>query len=139
MPTNTTKNLLETLQIAEKAVSRERYQRLSMIGLTTAQAQILGTLQKLGSLSLNDLSDQLPTDAPPSRVVSTLVDRKLVMRRDQASDRRHVELTLSARGKKKIAEIRRVDQAVNRWATRKLQRMPVKSAQKALAALTDDL
>jgi len=133
-----TKSLLETLQIAEKAVSRERNRRLTAIGLTVAQAQILTTLQSLGSLSLSALSDELPTDAPPSRVVSALVRRKLVTRRDQASDRRNVEIALSVSGRKKIREIRRIDQAVNRWATRKLQRMPIKSAQKALAALGED-
>lgn len=135
MTTSTTKDFLGILQIAEKSVSRERYQRLSTIGLTAAQAQILSILHRLGSLSLTDLRDELSTDAPPSRVVSTLVDRKLVTRRDRASDRRHVELALSVRGKKKIAEIRRVDRAVIRWATRKLHRAPVKAAQKALSAL----
>ncbi|MCH9674391.1 MAG: MarR family transcriptional regulator [Gammaproteobacteria bacterium] len=138
MSLSATKSLLETLQIAEKAVSRERNRRLTAIGLTVAQAQILTTLQSLGSLSLSALSDELPTDAPPSRVVSALVRRKLVTRRDQASDRRNVEIALSVSGRKKIREIRRIDQAVNRWATRKLQRMPIKSAQKALAALGED-
>lgn len=138
MSNNTTKDLLETLRLAEKAVSRERYKRLAIIELTASQAQILSTLHKLGPLSLNNLSDELPTEAPPSRVVSTLVDRKLVTRRDQASDRRHVELALSAPGRKKIAEIRQIDLAVNRWARRKLGRLPVKSVQKVLVALAND-
>lgn len=138
MSSSSAKDLLESLQLAEKSVSRERHRRLSTIGLTTAQAQILTTLHRLGPMSLNDLNEKLPTDAPPSRVVSTLVDRRWVTRRDQANDRRHVELAVPARGQKKVAEIRRVDRAVQRWAARKLERMPIKSAQKALVALVDD-
>lgn len=135
---HSTREFLEVLRLAEKSVARERAQRLSAIGLTAAQSHIVTTLQRLGPLSLNELNAALPTDTPPSRVVSTLVDRKLVTRRDQAHDRRHVELALSVRGKKKVAEIRRVEQALTRWAGRLLQGMPIKSAQKALVALLDD-
>lgn len=137
MSTSSTNDLLAVLQLAEKSVSRERNQRLSAIGLTSAQAQILSTLHVTGPIGLNELNQRLPTDTPPSRVVSTLVDRRLVTRRDKASDRRHVSLALSALGKRKIAEIRRVDRTVQHWADRRLKRMPVKSAEKALIALVD--
>jgi len=130
-----TKDFLDVLQLAEKSVARERAQRLSAIGLTAAQSHILSNLQRLGPLSLNELNAAPPTDTPPSRVVSTLVDRKLVTRRDQSQDRRHVELALSVRGKKKVAEIRRVEHAVIRWASKKLTRQPMSSAHKALLAL----
>ncbi len=133
----TTRDFLETLQMAEKTVTRERAQRLSAIGLTAAQSHILSTLQRLGPMSLNELNAALPTDTPPSRVVSTLVDRKLVTRRDQVDDRRHVELGLTTRGKKKLVEIRRVEQAIQRWAGKKLKKLPLRSTQKALIALAD--
>lgn len=134
-----TSEFLEALKIAEKAVSRERHQRLSAIGLTAAQAQILNILQRKGPLSLNDLNEELPTDVPPSRVVSTLVDSKLVTRRDQVRDRRLIELAISAQGKKKFDQVRRIDQAVNRWAARRLVRMPTHSAHKVLTALGGQL
>ncbi len=138
MKKNATRSLLEALQVAEKAVSRERHRRLAAAGLTPAQAQILTTLHAQNPLSLNELADALPTDAPPSRVVSTLVDRNLLSRHDKPNDRRQVELGLSPLGKKKVMEIRRIEQALTRWATKRLQRMPIKSAQKTLAALGDD-
>lgn len=134
-----TAEFLEALKIAEKAVFRERHQRLSAIGLTAAQAQILNILQHKGPLSLNDLNEELPTDVPPSRVVSTLVDSKLVTRRDQVRDRRLVELGISAQGKKKYEQVRRIDQAVNRWAARRLVGMPTLSAHKVLTALGGQL
>ena len=132
-----THTLLQALQVAERSVARERTKRLANIDLTSAQAQILATLQQTGPISLNNLASQLLTDTPPSRVVSTLVNRQLVKRRDQASDRRYVDLELSARGKQKTVEIRRVEQAIQRWAKRKLTRMPIQAAHKALIALAD--
>lgn len=135
MPKITTKEFLNSLRFAEKAVSRERHRRLVAADLTSAQAQILMILNVEKPLSLNELAEALPTDAPPSRVVSTLVDRKLVVRHDKPEDRRHVELALTAAGKKKVSDIRRIEQALNRWATKRLQRMPVASAEKALRAL----
>lgn len=132
-----TDDLIHTLQLAEKSVARERNVRLTAIGLTSAQAQILTVLHRQGPMSLNELNGELPTDVPPSRVVSALVQRRFVTRRDQANDRRHVELALSKLGKKKFLEVRRVERALRRWVSRKLQRMPVAAANKALRALID--
>lgn len=129
---------LQAIQMAEKTISRERYRRLAAIDLTTAQAQILLILKEQQPLSLNDLGAQRVTDAPPSRVVSTLVDRGWVSRKDQSDDRRRVELALTASGTKKAADIRRINRAINRWAAKKLKGKPIASAVKSLSALAHE-
>jgi MarR family transcriptional regulator, organic hydroperoxide resistance regulator len=129
---------LQAIQLAEKAVSRERYRRLAAMDLTIAQAQILLILKTQEPLSLNDLASELLTDTPPSRVVSALVDRGWVSRKDQSNDRRRVELSLTTSGAEKIADIRRTNQAINRWAAKRLKGMPVVAASKSLSALTHE-
>ena len=131
----TTTSFLDALRAADRTVARERQQRLAAIDLTEAQAHILRVIADNAAINLNDLSEALPTDAPPSRVVSALVSRRLVSRRDKADDRRHVELTLTKAGRKKADAVRRVEASVARWAQRRLKQAPLASAQKALTAL----
>lgn len=137
MASRDTKRLLAALQNAERSVARERRHRLAAAGLNLAQAQILEVLARRdGHPNLNELTAELGVDAPPSRVVSGLVSRGLVQRKDRrGGDRRQIELRLTARGRQKLRQVRRVDQAVSRWATRRLKRLPVKGAEKVLTAL----
>lgn len=129
------RHFLELLNQAASVVAREHAQRLATIGYTAAQAAVLRILMDAGTLSLNELSEQLLTDAPPSRLVQVLVDRGLVTRQDQSNDRRRVELTLTKEGKKAMTAIRRIDRAMDRWAAKQLGTTPVASGGKALTAL----
>ncbi len=126
---------LETLRNADRAVARERQRRLTAIDLTEAQAHILLVISNNAEINLSDLSDALHTDTPPSRVVSALVSRRLVSRRDRAEDRRHVALSLTKAGKKKVEAARRVESGLTRWAQKRLKKAPIATAHKALAAL----
>lgn len=132
------RDLLESISEANRAVSRERALRLTDVGLTTAQAQIISVLGAQGPMSLVDLNAHLLTDVPPSRVVSLLVDQKYLLRKDRAGDRRCLELSLGAKGKKQWALINRIDRAVERWASKRIPKKTMASATKALVALCEE-
>lgn len=132
------RDLLESISEANRAVSRERALRLADVGLTTAQAQIISVLGAQGPMSLVDLNAHLLTDVPPSRVVSLLVDQKFLLRKDRAGDRRCLELSLGAKGKKHWALINRIDRAVERWASKRIPKKTMASATKALVALREE-
>jgi MarR family transcriptional regulator, organic hydroperoxide resistance regulator len=96
--------LLE-LAISVKAGQRELERRqndaMRPLGLTAAQADALLVIGQAGPLSLNQLGDLLIAEAGhPSRLVDRLVEADLVERRPAADDRRRVELSLTARGRR---------------------------------------
>ncbi len=88
-----------------KAIQRELEQQTSVamrpLGLTAAQADALIVIAQAGPLALKELGDLLIAEAGhPSRLVDRLVAAGLVERRPAADDRRRVELTLSASGRR---------------------------------------
>ena len=96
-----------------KAVDRElgRWINEAMrpLGVTAAQADALVVIASAEPVSLKDLGDLLIAEAGhPSRLVDRLVEAGLVGRRAAAEDRRRVELTLTARGRRLA---RRIEQA----------------------------
>ena len=96
-----------------KAVDRElgRWINEAMrpLGVTAAQADALVVIASAEPVSLKDLGDLLIAEAGhPSRLVDRLVEAGLVGRRPAAEDRRRVELTLTARGRRLA---RRIEQA----------------------------
>jgi MarR family transcriptional regulator, organic hydroperoxide resistance regulator len=96
--------LLE-LAILVKAGQREFERRgndvMRPLGLTGPQADALVVIGQAGPLSLKELGELLIAEAGhPSRLVDRLVASGLVERRPAASDRRRVELSLTAAGKR---------------------------------------
>jgi MarR family transcriptional regulator, organic hydroperoxide resistance regulator len=90
--------------LAVKAIQRELEQQSNAVmrplGLTAAQADALLVIGRAGPLSLGELGDLLIAESGhPSRLVDRLVGAGLVERRPAASDRRRVELSLTARGR----------------------------------------
>jgi DNA-binding MarR family transcriptional regulator len=91
--------------LAVKAIQRELEQQANAamrpLGLTAAQADALIVIRQAGPLSLGELGDLLIAESGhPSRLVDRLVESGLVERRPAASDRRRVELSLTARGRR---------------------------------------
>src|SRR2546423_1359926 len=71
------------------------------LGLTGPQADALTVIGQAGPLSLKDLGELLIAEAGhPSRLVDRLVAAGLVERRAAGDDRRRVELSLTARGRR---------------------------------------
>jgi DNA-binding MarR family transcriptional regulator len=88
-----------------KAIQRELEQQANAamrpLGLTAAQADAVIVIGQAGPVSLKQLGDLLIAESGhPSRLVDRLVDAGLVERRPAADDRRRVELSLTARGRR---------------------------------------
>ena len=96
---------LYELALSVKAATRELEQRINEamrpLGVTAAQADALLVIGQAGPLSLKELGDLLIAEAGhPSRLVDRLVEAGLVERQPGGQDRRQVELSLTAKGRR---------------------------------------
>jgi DNA-binding MarR family transcriptional regulator len=90
-----------SIKAAQRELERRQNESMRPLGLTGAQADALVVIGQAGPLSLNELGDLLIAEAGhPSRLVDRLVDAGLVERRPAVDDRRRVELTLTAGGRR---------------------------------------
>ncbi|MHB1261176.1 MAG: MarR family winged helix-turn-helix transcriptional regulator [Thermoplasmatota archaeon] len=72
-------------------------------GLTVAQFRCLKMVQRNTDVSLGDLADANGVSAPAmSKLVDGLVEAGLLERRASTDDRRRIELTVTAAGKRKL-------------------------------------
>ena len=78
------------------------------LDVSLAQSRMLFTIRSLHDSQVNQLADALGLDlAYTSRVLGTLEDAKLIRRRIAADDRRQRVVTLTAKGRRLLAEIER--------------------------------
>ena len=107
---------------AQREGNRLLAQHLRPLGLTPSQAEVLRILGDYQPLTLNGLGELLvcETGTNPSRLVDRLVAQGLIDRRPNERDRRQVELSLTAAGKRltrRIAAVEdRIYQAIDRAA-----------------------
>lgn len=100
----------ETAARLRRAITRlnRRLRQSALGGTSPAQASMLASIQKLGRPSLGDLAlaEQLK---PPSvtRLVQSLTENGLVVCVADPADRRCTRVTLSPKGRKEVAAIRR--------------------------------
>lgn len=75
---------------------------LRPLGVTPSQAEVLRVLRDHGPLTLSALGELLvcETGTSPSRLVDRMVAQGLVRRDQGSTDRRYVELSLTADGKR---------------------------------------
>ncbi|MEO8528794.1 MAG: winged helix DNA-binding protein [Pseudolysinimonas sp.] len=87
---------------------------LRPLNLTPSQSEVLRILGDAGPLSLTEVGRLLVCEAGtnPSRLVDKLVRADLVDRREDATDRRLVELTLTARGREMEQAVRQIEEAM---------------------------
>jgi DNA-binding MarR family transcriptional regulator len=72
-------------------------------GLTVAQFRCLKMVQRSTDVSLGELADANGVSAPAmSKLVDGLVEAGLLERRGSTDDRRRIELTVTAAGKRKL-------------------------------------
>src|SRR5688572_18445031 len=82
---------------------------LEPLEITAAQADAIFVIGQAEPVSLKELGDLLIAEAGhPSRLVDRLVEADLVTRRAAENDRRRIELTLTARGRRFEKRIRAV-------------------------------
>ncbi|NUT36151.1 MAG: winged helix DNA-binding protein [Hamadaea sp.] len=111
---------MEQLRFLILAAQREGNRRLAAdlrpLGVTPAQAEVLRLLDDRAPLTLSGLGELLVCESGtnPSRLVDRLVTAGLVGRAESAHDRRQVELTLTARGRRLAREVARIEDALYR-------------------------
>jgi DNA-binding MarR family transcriptional regulator len=96
-----TKDLFKFLQFRDRDA-------MTACGLSVAQCYSLDAIGTQGRMTLNDLADSLYiTASTASRTVDELVRKGLVERRQDATDRRAISLTLTPRGYALFEALRR--------------------------------
>jgi MarR family transcriptional regulator, organic hydroperoxide resistance regulator len=89
------------IKALQRELERQMNEAMRPMGLTGAQADALAVIGQAGPLSLKELGELLIAEAGhPSRLVDRLVEAGLVERRPAGDDRRRVQLSLTARGRK---------------------------------------
>jgi DNA-binding MarR family transcriptional regulator len=89
------------VKAAQRELERLANEAMRPLGLTAAQADAISVIGQAGPLALKELGDLLIAEAGhPSRLVDRLVEAGLVERRAAGSDRRRVELSLTAAGRR---------------------------------------
>lgn len=95
--------------------------RLAPYEVTPSQAEVLRCLADAGGLSLKALGRRLVCEAgSPSRLVSSLVDKGWVARREDPRDRRRVVLMLTAEGRRLEREVRVIEAQLHGWMANQL-------------------
>jgi len=98
---------------AQREGSRALTAALAPLELTPAQAEVVRCLADTGPISLKALGELLVCESgSPSRLVDTLVNRDIVERREDTTDRRQVVLMLTTAGKKLDRAVRKVEDAM---------------------------
>ena len=122
MPAVVPEGLTTGLRVATMRLSRRLRQQGQRDGLTPTQLAALGTVDRLGPLTLGELA-QAEKVQPPSmtRVVSALEVAGFVERAVDPSDARVTRVSLSAVGRAQVAAIRsRRDE----WLEDRLRALP---------------
>jgi MarR family transcriptional regulator, organic hydroperoxide resistance regulator len=89
------------VKAGQRELERRMNDAMRPLGLTGAQADALIVIGQAGPLSLKELGELLIAEAGhPSRLVDRLVEAGFVERRAAGDDRRRVELSLTARGRR---------------------------------------
>lgn len=98
-------------------------------GITLGQCHTLVEIDRLGSLSLNELSDLLSLDkSTMSRTVDSLVVSGLVERQVDAADRRYTRSSLTENGK---AMVQGINERMDEYFSRVLAAVPEEKRQAA--------
>lgn len=124
---------------AQREGNRVLTSLLAPLGITPSQAEVLRCLADAGSLSLNALGRRLVCETgSPSRLVSTMVDKGWVWRREDPNDRRQVSLVLTDAGQSLEKQVREVEQQLHGWIGSQLDPATIKSMSEGLHQLLKD-
>lgn len=112
---------------------------LAPLDLTPSQAEVLRCLADAGPLSLNALGRRLVCETgSPSRLVSTMVDRGWIVRREDSNDRRQVTLTLTGNGRRLAGAVQGVERRLYGWMRQRLDGSDIGRLSGALRNLLAD-
>ena len=123
------RRIVRYLRLADREVE-------NACGLSVASLFVLNQLADSPALSIAEIAERSLTDpSSVSTVVARLVERTLVVRTPSRSDRRRVELTLTARGRKLVLTAPRVPQLVMLEALRAMSAKKRAEIARALESL----
>ena len=118
---------LALLELTLKALSASRQ-------LSVLQLRVLLAVEQHGPVNLGDVAGLLDLSKPSaSRLVTRLVDDGLILRRTPDTDRRQVQLAVSAKGRRMLNSLRRGRQ---REISAVLESMPVGGREALIHGLT---
>ena len=101
------------VKAGQRELERRTNEAMRPLGLTGAQADALTVIGQTEPVSLKELGDLLIAEAGhPSRLVDRLVEAGLVARRTAGEDRRRVDLSLTARGRRLEARVQSAREGV---------------------------
>ena len=99
---------------AQREGNRALSQQLAPLGLTPSQAEVLRILDDHGPLTLGGLGELLVCESGtnPSRLVDRLVSAGQVAREIDERDRRQLQLSLTAQGRKSADAVSSIEDAL---------------------------
>jgi MarR family transcriptional regulator, organic hydroperoxide resistance regulator len=106
-----------TVKAAQRELEHVTNEAMRPLGVTGPQADAITVIAQSEPLSLKELGELLIAEAGhPSRLVDRLVAAGLVERRPAAEDRRRIELSLTAKGRRLNKRILRVREEIREIA-----------------------
>jgi DNA-binding MarR family transcriptional regulator len=106
---------------AQREGNRLLAEHLAPLGLTPSQGEVLRCLADAGPLSLIALGGLLVCETgSPSRLVNTLVEKALVARDENPTDRRQVTLRLTAEGRRLATKVSKVEAELHGWIRQRM-------------------
>lgn len=123
---------------AQREGNRVLISLLAPLGITPSQGEVLRCLADAGPLSLIELGRRLVCETgSPSRLVSTLVEKGWVSRRENRDDRRQVSLVLTDEGRRLEAQVREVERQLHEWIGSRLDPDTIAALSKGLHRLLE--
>lgn len=103
----TTSHLADRLRVSVGRLARKLRQQ-SLGGLTPSQGSVLATLDRGGPMMMSQLAEQEGISKPSATgIVGRLVDKGMVERRDDPTDRRSAIIVITAAGSRLLEQRRR--------------------------------
>jgi DNA-binding MarR family transcriptional regulator len=139
-PTADVASVLNSLRRVVRAFRAVAQVAEDVLGISGAQHFVLQKLAEAPALSLNDLAARTMTHkSSVSVVVSRLVDRGLVHRRRSSADGRGIVLTLTAAGRRALAQAPESAQTKLVAALQRLPRADLAAFARLFERFTDEL
>jgi DNA-binding MarR family transcriptional regulator len=124
---------------AQREGGRALAELLRPAGLTAAQAEVIAVLRDAGRpLTVREIGERLVCEGgSPSRLVASVVAAGLVERRGHATDRRAVELSLTADGRRAARQVAEAERRLYDGLEAELTDREVAAVVRALRKLVD--
>ena len=124
---------------AQREGARMLAELLRPAGVTAAQAEVIAVLRDAGRpLTLREIGERLVCESgSPSRLVASVVAAGLIERRERPSDRRAVELSLTAAGSTSARQVAEAERRLHDALAAELSDREIAAIVRGLRKLVD--